>query len=311
MNYTLHQLQVYVTVVKMKHISKAAEALHMTQPAVSIQLKNFLNQFDVPLIETINKRIHVTDAGYEVYELGRAILNEVEQIQHRMLARKGLLSGKISFVSVSTGKYIIPHFIAPFVKKYPHIEFKMDVRNRNRSLQMLQEQEADFALVSVLPEDLEVEEEWVMPNYLWLVASPESKEKYSKGKSFDPELPVIYREAGSGTRLTLERYISTTGIQPKVMLELESTEAIKQAVLAGLGFSILSLYSMRHELQSGEITLIKAPGFPLQTEWRIIWLKGKKLSPASEAFIRFIREEKERIKAYAFSWIKPYIALNK
>jgi DNA-binding transcriptional LysR family regulator len=307
MNYTLHQLQVFVTVVKIKHISKAAEELHMTQPAVSIQLKNFLSQFDVPLLETIHKRIHITDAGYEVYELGRAILNDVEQIHHRMLARKGLLSGKISFVSVSTGKYIIPYFIAPFVKQFPYIEFKMDVRNRHRSLQMLQQQEADFALVSVLPDELDVEEEWLMPNYLWLVAAPESQKKYTKGRKLDPEVPVIYREAGSGTRLTLERYISKTGIQPKVMLELESTEAIKQAVLAGLGFSILSLYSMRHELHAGEITLIKAPGFPLQTDWRIIWLKGKKLSPATDAFIRFIREEKDRIKQQLFQWIHPYL----
>jgi LysR family transcriptional regulator, low CO2-responsive transcriptional regulator len=310
MNYTLHQLKVFSTIVQCQSVTRAAELLHMTQPAVSIQLKNLQDQFDIPLTEVIGRRIHITDFGQELATLAGAILSGTAEIEQRMLARKGLVAGKMRFSVVSTGKYILPYYLSAFNKKYPHVELAIDVTNRSRVIESLQENETDFALVSILPEQLELEEEKLMPNALWLVAGKDWALEASQ-PPYDiailKEIPIIYRERGSGTRILMEEYTRKVAIQPRVKLELTSSEAIKQAVIAGLGASILSVHSLRAELQSGTVRMLPVKGFPLYSHWRLIWLKGKRHSPASEAFLALIRENKEAIFQQHFAWTAPYI----
>jgi DNA-binding transcriptional LysR family regulator len=282
----------------------------MTQPAVSIQLKNLQDQFEIPLTEVIGRKLYITDFGTELASIANSILASMEEINQRMLAKKGLLTGRIRFSIVSTGKYIMPYYLSPFYKKYPNVELLMDVTNRSLVMESLQENRTDFALVSILPHHIDVEEELLMPNALWLVAG--------RGLALQPvmeaydisllqKIPIIYRESGSATRIVMEEYMRKVPINPTIKLELTSTEAIKQAVIAGLGASVLSIYSLRTELQTGGIILLPMKGFPLYSHWRLVWLKGKNFSPASLAFLNFIKENKQMIFNEHFAWTKPYI----
>jgi DNA-binding transcriptional LysR family regulator len=305
MNFTLHQLHIFRTVVSTQSVSEAAALLHMTQPAVSIQLKNFQDQFDLPLTELVGRRIKVTDLGYEVAGLAKEILEKVEGVEHRLAAYRGLLAGKLRFAVVSTGKYILPHFLGAFVKAHPQIELSMDVTHRARVLELLQQGDIDFALVSVLPENLDLEELPIMPNYLHLVAAGGFELDDAVVLSLEDvsELPIIYREQGAGTRMVLESYFRDLAKPPRIKMELTSTEAVKQAVMAGLGVSVLSLYSMHFELQEGFIKIIPAQGFPLQTQWRLVWLKRKSLSPVAKAYLNHLRENIAGVISQYFGWI--------
>src|ERR1700743_950342 len=164
MNITLHQLKVFSIIVEKKSITKASEALNMTQPAVSIQLKKLQDQFDIPLTEIIGRQLYITDFGNEVHRIGEKILAEMDTIQYKMLAYKGILAGKLRLSVVSTGKYVLPYFLTGFLKDNPAVEVSVDVANRSKIIQSLEDNEVDLSLVSVLPSQLEVMEEIIMPN---------------------------------------------------------------------------------------------------------------------------------------------------
>ncbi len=303
-NFTLHQLHIFLTVVKHKSVSNAARELFMTQPAISIQLRNFQSQFDIPLTEIVGRRLHVTDFGYEIAKIAQDILEKSNSIEHRLLAYKGLLSGKLKLASVSTGKYILPYFLSDFMKQHAGVELMMKVYHRQRVLEMLEKNEVEIALVSVMPEELEVEYMDLMPNLLYMVGPGD--QDLSDVRAAVQELPAIYREKGSGTRLVLEKYMSEDQLTPKVKMELTSTEAVKQAVMAGLGISVLSIFCMHFELQERNIQIMHTAGFPLQSTWRLIWLKNRNLSPVSQSYIDHVRANKNAIIQQHFSWIEQW-----
>ena len=178
MNITLHQLKAFQAIAKFQSITKAAEAMSMTQPAVSIQLKNLQEQFEVPLTEIIGKRIHITEFGQELVDTADRIYGELGQIEEKMLELKGLMGGKIRISAVSTGKYIIPYLMADFMKVHPHVEISLEVSNRNKVLAHLQENSTDLALVSLLPEDLDLESIQLAENKWFLACAPENKESF-------------------------------------------------------------------------------------------------------------------------------------
>ncbi|MCX2742660.1 LysR family transcriptional regulator [Mangrovivirga sp. M17] len=297
MNFTLHQLRVFAAVTEHQSVTKAAESLFMTQPAVSIQLKHLQDQFDVPLTEVIGRKIHITDAGEELAILAKEILGNVDEIQTKMSALRGVTAGKLKLAVVSTGKYFMPHFISEYHERYEEVKLFVDVSNRRKVLSSLQSNDVDFAVVSILPDLEGIEYEEIMPNPLYVVSGTNSNVPYKK--YYEPqdleEIPFIFREEGSGTRTMLEKYIAENNINPKVMLELTTNEAVKQAIMAGLGVSVISAYSMRLELKNDELKILPVKGYPLVNTWYLVWLKGKKFSPASSAFLDFIRSEKERI----------------
>jgi DNA-binding transcriptional LysR family regulator len=307
MNYTLHQLQIFLKVTQLKSITKAAEELHLTQPAVSIQLRNFQDQFEIPLTEVIGRQLYVTDFGVEIAIAAEKILAEVYAINYKTLAYKGQLTGRLKLSVVSTGKYIIPYFLSGFLKQHPGIELVLDVTNRAKVIESLERNEVDFSLVSVLPDQLQVERTELMPNRLYLVGH---KDHSLNDENYDPQvfegLPVIYRESGSGTRQTMEKFINKNRLPVRKKMELTSNEAVKQAVIAGLGFSIMPLIGIKNELISGELRIINVKGFPITSTWNLIWLKNKEFSPLADAYLNYLDLHKNQIIADKFQWFDEW-----
>ncbi len=296
MNYTLHQLTIFLKVVETQSITKTAEALHLSQPAVSIQLKNFQEQFYIPLVEIINKKVYITEFGFEIAESARTILNELNTIDQRLHKYKGLLAGTIKIASVSTGKYVIPYFLSDFLKKHENIELRLDVSNKTKVIESLEKNETDFALVSVLPDHLQLNKIELMPNLLFLVGNTDGfKEHASANKLVLESLPLIYREEGSATRNAMEKFIEKNKIKVRKKIQLTSNEAVKQAVIAGIGYSIMPLIGIKNELKNKQLHIIPVKGLPLKSTWNIVWLKNKNLSPISKAFTKMLSENKTDI----------------
>jgi len=307
MNYTLHQLQVFLKVYQTESITKAAEELYLTQPAVSIQLRNFQDQFEIPLTEVVGRRLYITDFGKEVALAAEKIINQVQAIDYKTLAYKGKLIGRLKLSVVSTGKYVIPYFLSDFLKKNEGVELMLDVTNKAKVIETLSKNEVDFALVSVLPTDLAIEKVELMQNKLYLVGNKEHKQKRKMNdKSILENLPLIYRESGSGTRHVMERYIEQNSLPVKKKMELTTNEAVKQAVIAGLGYSIMPLIGLKNELLNGDLQIIPVKGFPITSTWHLIWLKGKNFSPAASAFLKYIQDEKDKIIKEKFDWFERY-----
>lgn len=305
MNFTLHQLKVFTTIVENKSITKAANELNMTQPAASIQLKNFQDQFDIPLSEVIGRQFYVTDFGKEIFAIAEEILNKTETIQYKTEAFKGLLSGKLKISVVSTGNYVMPYFLNGFLKKHPKVELVLDVSNKTKVIKDLEKNLVDFSLVTVSPDHLDLKELPIMENKLVLVASKENEllNQKIKEKSIFKTIPLIYREEGSGTRHTMQLFFKQEKIAPKIKLELTSNEAIKQAVIADIGVSIVSLLSIKNELLQNELKIIPTKGLPLKSMWKLIYLKKKGLSPVAKAFLEYVALEKEHVYENYFSWL--------
>lgn len=307
MNYTLHQLQVFYKITETLSITKAAEELFLTQPAVSIQLKNFQNQFDIPLTEVVGRQIYITDFGKEIAAAAEAILNEVYAINYKTQAFKGQLSGRLKLSVVSTGKYVMPYFLSDFIKNNKEVELEMDVTNKTKVLKSLKNNEIDFALVSILPNDFEVESKIILENKLFLIGNKFVDISPKKDLAvYTSNFPLIFREFGSATRVTMENYLDQNGIKPNMKLQLTSNEAVKQSVKAGLGLSIMPLIGLKNELDKGDLKIIPVKKLPIVTNWRLIWLKGKKFSPVASAYLKHINDSHEEIKDTYFSWISNY-----
>ena len=296
MNYTLNQLQIFNKIVQLRSITKASVELNLTQPAVSIQLKNFQDQFESPLVEIIGKKVYVTDFGREVAEKIELILNQVQEVSNLNKEKSKQLTGKLRIAVVSTGKYVMPYFLADFLNRNSEVTLLMDVNNRAGVIQSIERNEVDLALVSVLPDKRNFESLELLPNNLYLVGkNPINRKKSSEELKEYSEWPFIYREKGSATRQTMERFIEKKRIQPVKKLELTSNEAVKQAVLAGLGYSIMPEIGIRNELTNGLLHIVPIKGLPITTSWQLIWLKEKRHTPVSNSFLEHLVNEKDSI----------------
>jgi DNA-binding transcriptional LysR family regulator len=307
MNYTLNQLQIFLKIVQTQSVTKASEELHLTQPAVSIQLKNFQAQFKIPLTEVVGRKIYITDFGKEIAEAAENILNQIYAINYKTLAYHGQLTGRLKISIVSTGKYVMPFFLTDFMKQHAGIELKMDVTNKTKVVESLENNEVDFALVSILPTTLNIEKLDLLQNKLYLIG--DSKTKFKKGistKELFKDLPLIFREKGSGTRQTMESFIVRNNLSVLKKMELTSNEAVKQALLAGLGYSIMPLIGIKNELHNNELQIIPVKGMPIKTTWSLIWLKGKKHSPVASSLLNYMKKEKSKIVHNQFSWYEQY-----
>lgn len=299
MNYTLNQLQIFLKVVETNSVTKAAEELHLSQPAVSIQLKNFQDQFNIPLTEVVGRKIYITDFGREIAAATEQIINQVYAINNKTLAYNGQLSGKLKLSVVSTGKYVMPFFLTDFVKSNTGIELQMDVTNKSKVIESLENNLIDFALVSILPNTINIEKLDLLQNKLFLVGNTKTKQPLK-------DLPLIFREQGSGTRQTMERFFEKNKLIVQKKMELSTNEAVKQALLAGLGYSIMPLIGIKSELQNKELQIIPTRGLPIKTTWSLIWLKGKKHSPVALSFVNYLKKEKSSIVRDKFSWYEQY-----
>lgn len=303
MHYTLHQLKIFLKVSDFQSITKAAAELHLTQPAISIQLKKLQEQFELPLTEVIGRQLYVTDFGREIAIRSRRILEEADGIRYTIDQYKGLLTGKIKISVVSTAKYVIPYFLKDFMDRYPSVEISIDVSNKNKVIEGLHKNNSDFSLVSVVPENLDVFSVELMENQLNLVGSTEFEGKIKKPKDLE-KVTLLFREEGSATRNAMENYLKSKNINVGKSMELVSNEAVKQAINAGLGVSIVPLIGLRTALAREDITIYPLSGLPINTRWNLIYNKGKALTPAQEELIKYMEENKERLVEKYFSWAK-------
>lgn len=296
MHYTLHQLQIFLKIVQTESVTKAAEELYLTQPAVSIQLKNFQDQFDIPLTEIVGRKMYITEFGKNIAEVAGRIVGEIDTINTLTQAYEGKLTGRLTVSTVSTGKYVMPFFLTEFMKKHPGINLSMDVTNKQKVVENLERNEVDFALVSILPDHLNLNKIDLLVNKLYLVGSKEASSAPLIGsRNLFSNIPLIFREEGSGTRQAMEFFFQRRNLTVRKSMELTSNEAVKQAVLAGLGYSVMPIIGIRSELQAKSIKIIPFKGLPIKTMWQLTWPKGKKLSPVANAFINHIHEQKDKI----------------
>lgn len=307
MNYTLQQLRIFLKIFEYQSITKASEDLYLTQPAVSMQLKKFQEQFDVPLTEVVGRRLYVTDFGREIAESAQRILDEIEAINYRTKSFKGQLAGRLKISTASTGKYVMPYFLADFLRLNPAVDLVMDVTNKTQVVNNLEQNEVDFSLVSVMPEHLKLDSVQLLQNKLFLVGGTRIKRKANMPVRKLLELnPLLLREFGSATRNSMEQFISKENWPTYKKIELTSNEALKQALIAGLGYSVMPLIGIKNELKSGDLEIVPYKGLPIVTHWRLVWLSAKRLSPIAEAYLEYIKAHKHEIVEETFAWFEQY-----
>jgi len=279
----------------------------LTQPAVSIQLKNFQDQFSIPLTEVVGRRLYITDFGKEIAEAAEQIIHQVQAINYKTHAFAGQIAGRLTLSIVSTAKYVMPYFLTDFMEANPGVDLVMDVTNKLKVVRSLEENEVDFAMVSVLPEHLKINRVELMQNKLYLVGGTARKRpKNLSAIRILKEQPLIIRESGSATRNAMETFMEERDIDNPRKLELTSNEALKQALIAGLGYSIMPLIGLKNELKNKDLEIIPMRGLPVITHWNLVWQQSKNLSPTAQAFLDFIREEKDRIIRERFAWFENY-----
>lgn len=304
MNFTLNQLQVFLKITQTLSVTKAAEELHLTQPAVSIQLRNLQDHFDIPLTEVVGRKIYITDFGKEIAQAAAHILGEVAAINQKTDTYRGHLTGRLKLSTVSTGAFVLPYFLSPFMKQHENLDLVMDVTNRGHVIENLEHNTVDFSLLPFLPTSPAVDKLDLLANKLFLVGRGGNETKVRKTPyptSHLKELPLIFREKGSSTRQAMEDYIKHSHLEIEPKIELTSHGAVKDAVMAGLGYSIMPLIGIKQELENGSLQIIPFAGFPIKTTWRLVWLHGKKHSPVALAFLEYMRADKNAIIARHFS----------
>jgi len=294
MNYTLHQLQIFEAVARKKSITKAAESLHMTQPAVSIQIKQLQNSVGTPLIKYSGKTLFLTEAGDELLRVQQTIKTQTDAFEAYVSELKGGLKGTLSVSAASTAKYFLPYLLGAFQKKYPGVKISLKVTNRDEVLSHLYENEYQLAILTQLPADNTIAAEPFLSNPLVMACPPDHPLAKKKNLSLEDlkNEPFIYRESGSGTRMVMERELEAAGIFPEKTMELATNEAVKQAIMAGIGISLISDLSMKSELQTGMISTIDLLGYPIQTHWHVLYKRDKIISRVFLNFIDFLKDEK-------------------
>ena len=293
MHLTLRQLKVFESVARHLNYTRAAEELHLTQPAVSMQVKQLEQQLGVALFEQLGKRIHLTEAGREVHAYTRAIAQQLDELEAVLNRIKGLSGGRLRISVATTANYFIPTLLGTFSRRYPDVTVSLDVTNRETLLRQLSENTVDLVIMGQPPAELDVEAQVFMENPLVVVAPPDHplarQKKISLARLQDETFLV--RESGSGTRIAMERFFAERGMRLKTGMEVGSNEAIKQSVQAGLGLGLLSHATLEQELKLKRLVVLDVADFPIERHWYVVHRKGKRLSAAAEAFKQFMLEE--------------------
>lgn len=292
-HYTLKQILTFIEVARERSVSKAAERLFVTQPAVSMQIKQLEDAFGLALIEPVGRNIRLTHAGEEFLTHAIGAIGQFKDLEASMAEHVGNKKGRIDLAVVSTAKYFVPMLLVRFGKLLPDIEVKLRIDNRENILGMLSRNEVDLVMMGRAPSTLDCEATPFATNPQGFVCAPDHPLSRRKRASFEmlKEHSFVVREPGSGTRAAMERLFAQHEIPLKVAMEMPSNETIKQAVMAGMGMSFLSLRTVRHELAAGYLGLVDINGMPIVGQWYVTHLRQKKLSPAAKAFKGFLIEQ--------------------
>ena len=293
LHLTLRQLKVFESVARNLSFSRAAEELYLTQPAVSMQIKQLEDSVDLPLFEQIGKRIYLTDAGHELYHYSRGISQQLADMELALDELKGLERGKLNISVVSTANYFAPHLLAKFCQRYSSITVSLNVSNRETVLRHLADNLTDLAIMDQPPDDLDIASESFMENPLVVIAPPDhplSELHRIPVERLERETFLV-REPGSGTRSAMERFFAAHHISINKGMETDTNEAIKQAVRAGMGLGIMSLHTAELELETGRLKILDVQDFPIMRHWHVVHRKNKRLSSVAQAFKGFLLKE--------------------
>ena len=290
MHFTLRQLQVFDAVARQMSFSRAARELHLTQPAVSMQVKQLEQQAGLPLFEQVGKRLYLTEAGHALHHQTQVIQRQIEETSQTLAALKGVNQGTLDITLISTAKYFAPRYLARFCAPYPGVKLKLTVCNRAALLQRLTDNETDLAIMGHPPEGLEIVAESFARNPHAIIAPPDHPLarmhripwRRLEGENF------LIREPGSGTRRLMERVFREHGMEVNATMEISSDETIKQAAMAGMGLAFLSLNTVELERRTGHLVVLDVVGMPIMRDWFIVHRKDKRLPPVAGAFREFL-----------------------
>lgn len=290
LHFTLRQLQVFEKVASHLNYSRAAEELYLSQPAVSMQIKQLEGHIGLPLFEQMGKKIFLTEAGRELFHYARSIAQQLTEMEAVFDEMKGGGQGKLTLSVVNTANYFTPQLLATFCQCHPNINVILQVANRDAVLKQLADNNTDLAIMGQPPDGLDIDAVQFMDNPLVVIASPSHPLAQQTQISFSQlaEQNFLSREKGSGTRSAMERVFAQHNIQPHISMEMETNEAIKQAVQAGMGLGILSLHSIELELETHRLLMLNVEHFPLLRHWFVAHRKTKRLSSAALSFKEFL-----------------------
>ena len=297
MHLTLQQLKLFESVSRLGSYTRAAEELFLTQPAVSIQVKRLEEQAGIPLFEQIGKKTFPTAAGKIMYTASTDILTRVDELKSAFEELKGEVKGPLQLSVVTTSKYFLPKLLGAFLQEYPEVEPKLKFTNRARVIERLMNNDDDFVIMGQIPEDDNLEAYPFLNNILGIIAHADHPLANKKNITIQDlaEQRFLIRESGSGTRFVFDKLLEQHGVKIEPYMELGSSEALKQAVMAGLGIAVLSLHSVQLERDVNKLTVLDVEGFPLKRRWYAVHLKGRKLSLVARTFLDFILKDSHRI----------------
>lgn len=303
MHFTLRQLQVFDAVARHLNFSRAARELHLTQPAVSMQVKQLEGQAGLPLFEQVGRRLYLTEAGHALRHQTQAIQRLVEETSQTLAALKGVNQGTLDITLISTAKYFAPSYLARFCAPYPGVRLKLTVCNRAALLQRLMDNETDLAIMGHPPEGIGIVAESFARNPHAIIAPPDhplARARRIPWRRLASENFLI-REPGSGTRLLMERVFRAHGMSVNATMEISSDETIKQAAMAGMGLAFLSLNTVELERQTGRLVVLDVIGTPVMRDWYIVHRKDKRLPPVASAFREFLLSQFDKAPARALA----------
>jgi DNA-binding transcriptional LysR family regulator len=293
LHLTFRQLKVFEAVARNLSYSKAANELHLTQPAVSMQVRGLEESLGLPLTEQIGKKIFLTEAGQEVFHYSRTIAGQLVDLETALNQLKGVERGQLNIAVASTANAVATDLLAGFRTQHPDVAIHLGVINRQEVLSQLAANDIDLAIMGQPPEGHDLDAVSFMENPLVVISPPDhplAKKKRIPVKDLASE-SFLVREAGSGTRGAMERFFAARGLEIRSSMEMSSNEAIKQAVQAGLGLGILSLQTLEMELALKRLAVLAVEDFPIMRHWYIVHRADKRLSPAAQAFKNFLLDK--------------------
>ncbi|GAB6040784.1 LysR family transcriptional regulator [Endothiovibrio diazotrophicus] len=302
MNLTLRQLRVFEAVATQLSYTRAAEQLHLSQPAVSMQVKQLEEMIGLPLLDKVGKKVFLTQAGEELHHYAHAVFDQLEEAEEVLESLKGLKTGRLDIAVASTVNYFAPRLLSAFKQRYPGVTLTLEVTNRRTLIRRLENNERDLVLMGAPPTGLDLEAEPFMENQLVVIAQPDhplAEEREIPFARLGDECFVM-REPGSGTRAAMERHFADHGVEIRINMEMTRGEAIKQAVRAGMGLGVVSTHTIELELETRRLVVLDVEEFPIERQWYIVYRRGKRLSPAALAFHDFVLEEAHDLAGQRF-----------
>ena len=294
---TLHQLKVFEAVARHNSFTRAAEELFLTQPTVSMQVKQLTKTVGMPLFDQVGKRLYLTQAGEELVKTCRQVFEKLDQFEMTVADLKGLKQGRLRVAVITTAKYFVPRLLGPFCQRYPGIDISLQVTNHEHILNRLNDNLDDLYVMSQLPENTEITYKPILENPLVVIAPSDHPLAQEKNISLDrlAAEPFIMREPGSGTRKAVQNLFDEHKILLKVRLDLGSNEAIKQAIVGGLGISILSAHTLTLEGPNSHLTVLDVEKFPIERYWYAVYPNGKQLSIVARTFLEYLLAEGKQV----------------